>query len=244
MSDGPLERRAAGSRAGAGVAASAPVLGYGILLDRAIPEISHVPSNLAAAALAVFLARRAGATFDDMGLERAGLERGLEMGLRLMVPIAATVALAAAVPWTREFFLDADVVGASGRRALYEMLVRIPLGTALAEELIFRGALMGLFLERHGTAAAVALSSAVFGLWHISPTLKSLTTNPAAGRSASGPVAATGIVAGAVVVTGAAGAAFAWLRLKSGSIVAPWLAHAGLNSFSYMAGRLVAGKGK
>ncbi len=85
-----------------------------------------------------------------------------------------------AIPWSRRFFLDADVVNANTGRALYDMLVRIPLGTALAEELLFRGALLGLFMRRHRAGTAVALSSALFGLWHVSPTLSSLASNPAA----------------------------------------------------------------
>ncbi len=225
--------------AGVEVAASTLVLGYGVLLDRVLPDLSHVPVNLAAAALAVYLAGLAGASVRDMGLEKENLVRGLKVGLYTVAPIAAVVAVGAAVPWTREFFVDSAVTGASSGRALYEMLVRIPLGTALAEELIFRGALMGLFLRRRSTAAAVALSSVVFGLWHISPTIKSLSTNAAAGSAASGPLAAAGIVAAVVAATAAAGAALAWLRLKSGSIAAPWLAHASLNSLSYLAGRIV-----
>jgi membrane protease YdiL (CAAX protease family) len=244
LSDGTWEHRAARAGAGVEIAAFALVPGYGVLVDRAIPDAAYVPANLAAAALALLMASRVGVSASEMGLDKAGLERGLETGLYSLAPIAAAVALAVAVPWTREFFLDSEVVGATGGRALYEMLVRIPLGTALAEELIFRGALMGLFLERRGPAAAVALSSAAFGLWHISPTLKSLATNPAAGSAASGPAATTGIVAGVVLVTAAAGAALAWLRLRSGSLAAPWLVHTGLNSFSYMAGRVVAGIGK
>lgn len=243
MSNSPAEKRAAPGGAGVEVVASVLVLGYGVLLDRVIPESAYVPANLAAAALALYMVSRAGVGLGEMGLEKSRLARGLEMGLISLAPIAAAVTLAAAVPWTREFFLDSDVVGATGGRAVYEVLVRIPLGTALAEELIFRGALMGLFLKRRSPAAAVALSSIVFGLWHISPTLKSLATNPAAGSAASGTAAAMAIVAGVVVATAAAGAAFAWLRLKSGSVAAPWLAHTGLNSFSYLAGRVVAGIG-
>ena len=118
--------------------------------------------------------------------------------------------------------------------------MRIPLGIALAEELIFRGALMGVFLRRRSPLVAVLLSSAVFGAWHIYPTLHSLSTNPAAGRAATGFWAALGIVSGVVAVTAAAGAGLAWLWLKSGSIVAPWLAHTCLNLFSYLGGRFAA----
>jgi uncharacterized protein len=45
-------------------------------------------------------------------------------------------------------------------------------------------------------------------------------------------------VAGNVAVTSAAGAAFAWLRLRSGSVFAPLLAHAALNDSALVAGRV------
>ncbi|MBU4176014.1 MAG: hypothetical protein KKB90_02965 [Actinobacteria bacterium] len=84
-----------GAFAGAGVetAATAMVLGYGVLLDRVLPELSHVPVNVAAAALAVFLAGRAGAFMDDMGLDLSRLESGLKVGLLSVAPIAAVVAV-------------------------------------------------------------------------------------------------------------------------------------------------------
>ena len=178
---------------------------------------------------------------DDMGLDTSRLQGGLEVGLLSVAPIAALVAAGVAMPPIREFFLDSDVVGASGGRALYEVLVRIPLGTALAEELIFRGALMGMLLRRRSPLVAVLLSSAVFGVWHVSPTLHSLSTNPAAARAATGFWARLGIVSVVVAATAAAGAGLARLRLESGSIVAPWLAHACLNSFAYLGGRVAAG---
>ena len=45
-------------------------------------------------------------------------------------------------------------------------------------------------------------------------------------------------MAGNVAVTGAAGAAFGWLRLRSGSVLAPLLAHAALNDSALVAGRV------
>lgn len=47
-------------------------LGYGILLNRAIPEAWHLPANLAAGLASVALARRAGATAADCGVMFAG----------------------------------------------------------------------------------------------------------------------------------------------------------------------------
>ena len=47
-----------------------------------------------------------------------------------------------------------------------------------------------------------------------------------------------GAVAFVVVATGVAGSFFSWLRLRSGSILAPWLTHTGFNSIGYLGSRL------
>ena len=41
-----------------------------------------------------------------------------------------------------------------------------------------------------------------------------------------------------VLATGVAGMFFSWLRLRSGSILAPWLTHTGFNSIGYLGSRL------
>ena len=49
---------------------------------------------------------------------------------------------------------------------------------AAAEEIAFRGALLGLLLRRHRRATAVASSSLLFGLWHLLPTLPAMRRYP------------------------------------------------------------------
>ena len=65
---------------------------------------------------------------------------------------------------------DASVGG-----LIYQTAVRIPLGTALFEELLFRGLLYGAFLRVSGHRGAILGSSAVFGVWHVRPTHDLLT---------------------------------------------------------------------
>ncbi len=84
----------------------------------------------------------------------------------------AVVGLGAVVPATRGFFQDERATGGGTRHVLFETLVRIPLGTALPEEVIFRGSLLGLFTQRHSPAVAASMSSILFGAWHVLPTLR------------------------------------------------------------------------
>jgi membrane protease YdiL (CAAX protease family) len=87
----------------------------------------------------------------------------------------------------------------------------------------------------------VFLSSALFGLWHVLPGIEALETTTASELS-SGVLGALS-VAGQVLVTGLAGGVFAWLRLHSGSLAAPVLAHWGLNGVAYFAGWLIVQNG-
>ena len=64
-----------------------------------------------------------------------------------------------------------DGGGGLGRVALWRVLVVIPLGTVLPEELAFRGLLLALLGRRYGVVAGILLSSGLFGLWHVVPSL-------------------------------------------------------------------------
>ncbi|MBN1289920.1 MAG: CPBP family intramembrane metalloprotease [Actinobacteria bacterium] len=216
------------------------VLGYGVLLDRLLPGFSHIPANIIASALAVFLALRAGISMDNMGMEWSKLGQGLKAGLLAIIPILALMALGIAVPWSRKYFFDPAVVGINWERTFLHMFFRIPFGTVAAEEVIFRGALLGLFMKRHRPWVAILSTSLVFGLWHISPTLNSIIRNPAFSDLASGGWVTFGIVFGVVAATTVAGILLSWLRLKAESILAPWIAHTCLNSGAFLFGRIAA----
>ena len=69
---------------------------------------------------------------------------------------------------------DEKITGTGRAEAAFETFVRIPLETALAEEIIFRGVLLGLGLRSRTPVGAVVSSSIWFGLWHVYPTLGSL----------------------------------------------------------------------
>ena len=206
------------------LAAAAAVASWNAAVNRVLPSPAYVPANLAAAGLALAGASRSGVPAADLGLDRGRAGQGLRAGLAASLPLVAVVAAGAATPATRRWFLDDRATTGGTGHALYHTLVRIPLGTALAEEAIFRGALLGLLLQRHPRARAVAVSSALFGCWHVLPTLDTLGLNPVA----------------AVAATAAAGVGLSWLRLRSDSLVAPVVAHAALNSSAFAAARLVA----
>jgi uncharacterized protein len=234
----PLAARGPGTAAAVQIGAAAVVLAYGVLVNRVIPSQAYVPVNLAAGCGAVLAVHALGTSWRDAGLARDRMKAGLKLGGLTLIPIAAAVAVGLAIPWTRDFFRDTTIVNASNAEAAYTVLLRIPFGTAMAEELIFRGALLGLYMQRHRPWVAALMSSLVFGAWHVLPTLSSLGTNPGASATQDNPLLQAGAVALVVLATGVAGMFFSWLRLRSGSILAPWLTHTGFNAIGYLGSRL------
>ena len=206
------------------------------LAQRLLPVSGRFTANLAAAAASTASARTAGVGWSELGLDRASLGAGFRWGVGAGAVLAAGVVVAARAPGTRDRFVDERIGGHHPRRAAFELAARIPLETALAEELIFRGALLGIALRRRSVPAAVLSSSLLFGLWHVLPTWAGLgaAADPEVSERAA---ARLGSVAGVVAATTSAGAVFAVIRLRSGSVLAPVIAHAALNTTSFVVTR-------
>ena len=202
-----------------------------------LPGRARFATNLAAAATSIGIARGQGAGWSDLGLGRDTTGPGLRWGLGVGGLAALGVTVAARTSRLADHFVDERVGAHGSRRARYELVARIPLETALAEEIIFRGALLGLALRQRSTVAAVATSSALFGLWHVVPTWTGHDGSALGSAIGTHRSARLGSVVVAVATTGLAGAAFATLRLRSGSVLAPVLAHAALNMAAFAATR-------
>jgi membrane protease YdiL (CAAX protease family) len=201
-----------------------------------IPSRLYVPVNVAVAGLLLAIAAASRLSLADIGLSPSRVLTGLRVAGVIVVIVAVAIALGAGLPLTRGFFEDQRIAAIDGGGALaYQVLVRIPFGTALLEEVAFRGVLLALLSRHVSTAAAVAISSALFGLWHINPTLSALATN----ELAPGVLAQTGAVTAAVIFTAIGGALFCGLRLATDSLVAPLVVHAAINSLATLAAYLV-----
>ena len=197
-----------------------------------VPEAARVPVKLLILVALVGWSRRyVGLTWDELGLGREHLGDGLRLGAVAAGVVAAVVALLAIVPSTRSYFENHDIATASTTRQVLMPLVVIPLGTALFEETIFRGVLLGVLLRGWTRRTAVVVSSVLFGFWHLVPALND--------ANAESGAAAIGTVVGTIAVTTVAGVLLAWLRLRSGSLAAPVLAHIATNSFTYLAALFV-----
>jgi membrane protease YdiL (CAAX protease family) len=226
------------SKRWATVAALALVIVYNPVGNEALTAWAYVPVNVAVGAVLLALARRSGLSWDLMGLRTDRLAKGAKVGLAAAAVIAGIVAVAILLAPVREYFADDRFIGQGWGEMLYQTLVRIPIGTAAFEEVVFRGVLLGFFLQRMAVWRAATLSSVLFGLWHILPTFDSIETNPG-GDLLEGGLAVMAAVVGSVIVTGLAGYGFTWLRLRANSLLAPIVAHFAINSVAYAAGWMV-----
>lgn len=179
----------------------------------------------------VLIAWSAGATLADLGLGRANAGAGVRYGAGAFGLVLLVLIVAAAIPATNGFLHDSRAQ-ISGGRLIYELGVSIVLLTAIPEEFAFRGVLLGSALRLWGPWRASLITSALFGLWHIAPTLHTMSDN----RSVSGLAASVGgqvlLVFGSIAVTSIAGLAFCWLRLRSRSLIAPIMAHIATNGLA------------
>ncbi|WP_329430878.1 CPBP family intramembrane metalloprotease [Streptosporangium sp. NBC_01495] len=172
-----------GAVPGAVAGAVAVLVAANVLNNRLAPRLAPLTSAAATGALVV-MARRSGLSWAELGFHRRS--RGLRIGGALASAVAGAYAAGIAVPATRRFFRDERALSLSRARALEEALLQVPVGTVLLEEVGFRGVLHALVARSHGHGTATAVSSVLFGLWHILPAVDMMAANPALSRLAAG----------------------------------------------------------
>lgn len=177
-----------------------------------IPSDWHFGFNVAIVALSIGVARLTALSAEELGLARQNLGAGLRLGGLAFVAITAVVALGA--PFG---LLDDDRTTVDLGDMTLRVLVTIPVGTVAMEEFAFRGVLDGLLERVTRPTAALVIGAGLFGLWHVPPLLDE----------------GAAVVLGTLAATTVAGVGFIWLRRRSGSLVAPVLAHLATNSSTF-----------
>ncbi|MGY6500397.1 MAG: CPBP family intramembrane glutamic endopeptidase [Acidimicrobiales bacterium] len=195
----------------------AVLAGANVARSVAVPDAAHFWFNVGTAVVVVGIGLVARLDRDELGTARATVGSGLRWGALSVVVVTAGVMIAALVPATRGYLED-PVADVDTAEMLRRTALVIPLGTVALEELAFRGVLLGLLLRATTVVRAAVVASVVFGLWHVLPAWQ-----------ADGPL----VAAGTLVATTIAGAGFTWLRLHSGSLLAPTMAHLATNSVTF-----------
>ncbi|NLE81273.1 MAG: CPBP family intramembrane metalloprotease [Rhodococcus sp.] len=144
----------------------------------------------------------------ELGLAPRDLPRGVRVGAVASALPAAGFLIAAGIPAVRSRFRSSRP-----REDFFEwVVVHIPIGTVLAEELMFRSVLSAVLRSAWPEKQALAIHAVTFGLWHVHPAR-------AAGDNILGTVAFTGAVA----------ALFEALRARGNGVIAPALLHLTVN---------------
>lgn len=215
-----------------------------VMANEVLPSWAYVPWNCTVAvALALIAVRGDGCDTIDLGLAQRRLPDGLRWGAVVSAGVVAVYLVGLALPLTRDLFVDerADVDTAA---MLWRVLVAIPFGTVLMEEVAFRGVLPAMFRRRtthlpHGALRADLLAALLFGLWHVLPSLDLSDANPVFRDLLPGPLGTVVAVTGSVLATAGAGMALSWLRNRSGSLAAPIMFHWTINGVGYALAWLV-----
>ncbi|MGV0716228.1 CPBP family intramembrane glutamic endopeptidase [Mycolicibacterium sp. XJ662] len=180
---------------------AAGLVGWSLVVPR-LPSRWH-PGPQAAVATALAALTRA-----ELGLRPPQVWPGLRLGGAAAASVTAAVAATTAVPRARRELSGREVPAGVARW----LLLGIPLGTVWSEEVAYRGVLGAVAADAFGPTRGRLLQSAAFGLSHV-----------ADARGTGTPVVPT------VLVTGVAGWLFGWLHERSGSLLAPMLAHLAIN---------------
>jgi uncharacterized protein len=175
-----------------------------------------------------------GNSFTDMGLGFSYLLPGLIWAAASIGLVAGVYAIGSGFRKTRAAFQDERVGQLSAGKVAFQALIEVPLGTVLLEEIAFRAVLFSMLARRFGILWAIVISSVIFGLWHVLPSIGTHEQNPAlgsvVGQGRKGNILAVLL---SVLTTTIAGVLFAGMRILSGSVIAPMGLHWATNGLGY-----------
>lgn len=197
-------------------------------------EKTYVPLNSGVGLLLIALSHWGlGLSWEGMGMGGKGLWAGagwgLLVGLALGLPLLMGAVLLPHLPGLVKGFVPSGPLLSINALA-YHLLLRIPIGTALFEEVAFRGALYGLLAQRLAPLSALLASSIVFALWHIGPIA---VRQRLSGVHGFWPVLWQWV--GGLGGTFLGGMLLGGLRWGTGSLAGPVVAHALVNDMGLLA---------
>ncbi|MDO8306775.1 MAG: CPBP family intramembrane metalloprotease [Actinomycetota bacterium] len=216
----------------------AVVIGLLLLLNvvnnRVAPQTHYLLWSFGGSVALLALGLLDGNSWTDMGLGWEYLLPGLIWAGACIGGVTAVYLIGSAFRRTRIAFHDERMTSLSGGRMVFQALVEVPFGTVLLEEIAFRAVLLSMLTRRYGLVWGLVISSILFGLWHVLPSIGTHEQNPAlgsvVGEGRRGNILA---VALSVLTTSIAGVLFAGLRLLSGSVLAPMGFHWATNGLGY-----------
>lgn len=202
-----------------------PLIGASALLPGG--SWQFVAAGAALVGICLAAARALGLDAASVGLRRAGALRGTAIGTLAggLIGIGAVAVLRYVAP------------AVIGQPVIYEPLTRVapgdltphvllflPFGAVIPEEVAFRGTLLGGLLARYDVRSAVMASAIMFALWHSTVAVFTVmnTTVPV--------VLIIPAIGGALLVLFVGGAIMAGLRVATGTLMSSIAAHWAFNA--------------
>ena len=205
-------------------------------LTRGVEGAPYVIAGLASTVGIALIAWRHHLTATDIGLGRASWLSGALWSVGIVLAVGTAIGIAGSQPRLHHLFADSRVTHVTGAVTARRVLLDIPFGTVLLEEFAFRGVMLALMTTLTSTTWAVVMTSVLFGLWHVGPSLEMHDSHDAATGATWTTVAST------VLFTGLSGVGFALLRLFTGSLFPPSALHWAANGSGVVVGWFVHGR--
>ena len=203
---------------------------YNIFQNVALNKRGYVAGNLMATGVGLAWARNSGLSWRDLGMNKENVGRGLVLGVVVAAAASSAAPLVRDQERVRGMLADLRLEDVSDQEARFRLLVRFPLGTALFEEVWFRGILPAA-LRRQGVNQPELISMAAFTAWHLIPTAAAIEANAEGASMSKGRK--TLLVFGGSIAAGLGGLGFTALRKASSSLAAPWVVHVTFNGLSF-----------
>lgn len=200
-----------------------------MLINWVLPAWGYPVCGTVTAGFLVALASWSGLEPSRIGLDRHYVGRAAVIGLLGLGLVGLAFGAALAIPALRLIFVHSGMGAPAAGDLLWQVLVRIPLGTVLLEEVAFRGVLPALFGGgRQWRWKAVLGAAALFGLWHVYPAL-ALERN-AMVREYFGALPLAALPVLVMLAAAGAGVVLYWCRHAGRGLLSPALVHLATNS--------------
>jgi membrane protease YdiL (CAAX protease family) len=112
----------------------------------------------------------------------------------------------------------------------WRILIRIPIGTAFFEEMLFRGIFYGYLMKKKSQVRTIFITSLFFGFWHIMPAIRVVSRD----LQTTAPFPFVGLWLLLILGSIVGGILFAWIRYRTKNIAGCVLAHALINVLSLL----------
>ena len=202
------------------------------LLPPKLQAATYVPLNLAVSVLLIAWAYKgAGLSLAQIGIRLDTAKNsavwGLFLGLAIGLPTFLVICLARPRLGIAATSEAASIASLS--QLLIRILIMIPLGTVVLEEIAFRGVLPQLFLRGLSQPVAILMANLVFGAWHIGLYVRTmgLAKPPAQSSIAGFALLALAAIMGGILM--------GLLRSRTANLIGPMIAHWIINALAVIA---------